>query len=305
MKVKYLFICAIAITIFTSCDKNSVVIENNEAPEDESLIFNFHRFGGWTGLDEKLKITADSTFYSNEYYVQTAGMTVKSQAAVKTSKEQWAYLTKTFDWETFTKIQNGFCAACVDGIDVAFSVTKDDEIYSFFNGGGDEHFKQMQGFFDAIWMQASTFRMHFSPGSGCSSFLVYKIDRNHFYYYDTGIAVTGNREKLSLSETEQTFDLSKTNVQDLNVEVKKLTSDSHGAYCDCVFEGEVLDTWTSVSGTVKIRIVQDYEGDPEAFEKIHTINVTLEDVVLQNDKGNTIVVNRMEFSNVTVGWLPG
>jgi len=50
----------------------------------------------------------------------------------------------------FTKIQDGYCQSCLDGVDEEFSVTKDNITYSFYNGSGDEHYKQMQGFFDAI-----------------------------------------------------------------------------------------------------------------------------------------------------------
>ena len=265
--------------------------------------FSFHRNGSWSGLNETLKITVDSTHYSVSYRNLQTSELISYQTAIKTAAEQWNDLTKSFDFATFANIQDGPCRACVDGLDETFSVIHNGETYSCYNGNGDDHFKQMQEFFDAMLIQASIFKMNLAPSSGCSSFNVYKLGNND--YNALSIAVTGNREKLNLSKTEQTFDLSKTAVQDLNVKINKFTGGSHGYYCDYVFEGELLDTWTSVSGTVKIKIVQDYEGNPEDFEKIYTINVVVENAVLKNGKGNTMVVDRMQFNNVTVGWLPG
>jgi len=312
MKTQFLMITLLAV-LLVSCDKNNDPAEsrNNKLPENENngstenepVVFLFHRNGGWIGLDEKLKITADSTYYSISYHNLQTGEFISYQTAVKTFDKQWDYLINTFDLGVFTKIQDGSCYACVDGFDETFSYIEEDETYSFYNGGEDEHYKQMQEFFDAIIAQAAIFNTYLSPSLGCSSFCVYKL--NNSGHSDVGIAVVGNREKLSLSETEQIFDLSEMDVQDLKVEIKRFTSGSQGYYCNCVFEGELLDTWTSVSGTVKIKIVQDYEGNPEEFENPYTINVILENIVLKNDKGHTIIVNRMEFSNVTVGWLPG
>ena len=312
MKTPFLIITLLAV-LFVSCDKNNdpAELKNNEPTESEnsglteseSVVFLFHRNGGWIGLDEKLKITADSTCYFISYHNLQTGEFISYQTSVKTFGKQWDYLINTFDLEAFTEIQDGSCFACVDGFDETFSYTKEEETYSLYNGGKDEHYKQMQEFFDAIIAQAAIFNTYLSPSLGCSSFCVYKLNDNG--QNDIGIAVMGNREKLSLSETEQTFDLSEMDVQDLKVEIKRFTSGSHGYYCNCVFEGELLDTWTSVSGTVKIKIVQDYEGNPEEFEKIYTINVILENIVLKNDKGHTIIVNQMEFNNVTVGGLPG
>jgi len=151
MKTKILLICVIAITVFASCDKN------NEVVEDNSLKFEFQRSGSWIGLDEKLRITADSTYYSVSYRDLHTLELINYETTIKTSKEQWDYLVNIFDLETFTKIQNGHCRACVDGFDEIFSVTQNSEVYSFSNGNDDEHYKQMQDFFDTILMQANSF----------------------------------------------------------------------------------------------------------------------------------------------------
>ena len=159
--------------IFVSCEKNNGLltkVENSEIPENESVVFNLHRYGSRIGLDEKLKITADSTYYSVKYRTLQGGESTSYQITIKTSAEQWDYLTKTFDLETFTKIQDGPCFACVDGVDVKFSVSEEDKIYSIYNGDRDEHYKQMQRFFDTILLQAEIFNLYLLSSSGCSSF---------------------------------------------------------------------------------------------------------------------------------------
>ena len=298
MNKPYWTIITLVLILFASCDHSSEGFE-----DDESLSFIFHRGGGWIGLDEKLEITEHTTEYSIRYHDLQMSAVISQRSTAETSGILWAYLKKTFDWTSFTKIQDGACRACVDGFDETFSVTKKEGTYSIYNGSSDEYYGQMQDFFDVMLAQACISGLSFSPSSGCSSFFVYKTGNTH--HDNIGIAVMGNRENLHLSETEQVFDLSKTDQQDLKVEIKKLSSGSSGFYCDCVFEGELLDTWIAQSGTVKIKIVQDYEGDPSAFEKPCTITVIIENVVLQNDKGSPVIINYMEFNDVGVGWLPG
>ena len=156
MKVKncsYLII-TLVVVLFTSCDKS-----NEKIKDDESLVFNIHRFGGWIGLDENLKINAGATHYSISYHVLGTGKLKSYQTTIKTTDELWDYLTKTFDLETFTKIKDGSCRACLDGIDETMSVTKDGETYSFYNGVVDEHYQQMQDFFDSIFKQLEDFEI--------------------------------------------------------------------------------------------------------------------------------------------------
>ena len=136
----------IAVILFASCNKSA------EITDDESLIFNYHRGSGWVGLDENLKITADSTYYSISH--DLAG--ISYQTSVKTSKEQWEQLTKTFRFSTFTKIKDESCGYIYDSPIVRFSVTINDETYSFYNGYCDKYYKQMEDFFDTILEQANT-----------------------------------------------------------------------------------------------------------------------------------------------------
>jgi hypothetical protein len=141
-----------------------------------------------------------------------------------------------------------------------------------------------------------------SESWGCASFIVYKINGAN----KTSIAVKGNRDKLDLSMTEQTFDLSKTDSDVLSVEIvryDKLTND--GYYYDDVAGDEITDRWTSTSGTVKVRIVRDYEDDLPDREKLYTITVRIENVILKNDKGDAVKADRLEFNDVQIGMMVG
>jgi len=145
-KLVFILNLIIAVILFASCNKGA------EITDDESLIFSYHRGSGWVGLDENLKITADSTYYS--IYHDLAGITY--QTSIKTSKEHWDYLTKTFNLKTFTKIQDESCGYIYDLPIVRFSVTINGDTYSFYNGSCDKYYKQMENFFDVILEQANT-----------------------------------------------------------------------------------------------------------------------------------------------------
>ncbi len=156
MKVKiypYLLILNLIVVLFSSCGKS-----NEKTEDDESLIFSVQYFGGWTMIDENLKINASSTHYSISYHDRETMKRKSFQTTTKTSEEQWVYLTKTFNLETFKKIKDGSCRACVDGVDETFIVTIDGSTYSFYNGVVDEHYQQIQDFFDKIYEQIEIFR---------------------------------------------------------------------------------------------------------------------------------------------------
>jgi hypothetical protein len=156
MKVKicsYLTITLVVI-LFTSCDKS-----NEKMKDDESLIFTIHRYGGFTGLDEILKINAGTTHYTISYYDLSTSKLKTYQTTIKTKDELWNFLTNTFELEAFTKIKDGSCRSCVDGIDETISVIKDGETYSFYNGVVDEHYQQLQVFFDSIFKQIEDFEI--------------------------------------------------------------------------------------------------------------------------------------------------
>ena len=153
-KVVALAICLAGITTFVSCDKNDEITEDNEL-----LVFNFKRAGGWIGLNENLEINADSTHYSISYHELGTWDPKSYQMTIKTSDEQWNYLIRTFNLETFTRIEDGSCRACVDGYDETFTFTRVDSTYSIYNGDSDENFQQMQDFFDSIFAQVENFEI--------------------------------------------------------------------------------------------------------------------------------------------------
>jgi len=147
MKAKIFFILMLWVASLTSCDKNDI-------KNGDSLVFSIHRWGGWTGLEENMTINAESTSYSISYLTNPKS---GYQTNIKTKEQQWDSLKKIFDLETFTKIQDGGCASCLDGIDETFSVTKNGKTYSIYNGAGDENYKKMQAFFDIINEQLTVF----------------------------------------------------------------------------------------------------------------------------------------------------
>ena len=147
----------LVVILFASCDKS-----NEKIKDDESLIFSILRSGGMLGYSESLEINAGATHYSIRYYDLVTRKDKKYQTTIETSDELWDYLIKTFDLETFTKIKEGPCHACYDGLDIVISVIKDGKTYSVNNGDVDEHYQQMQDFFDSIFEQLEDFRANSS-----------------------------------------------------------------------------------------------------------------------------------------------
>jgi len=144
--------CLIVTTMVSGCDKKNV------SEEDESLVFSVQYSGGWTMIDENLKINANTTCFFSSYHDRSTMKRISYQTTIKTLTELWNNLTKTFKLETLKKIKDGSCRACVDGVDETFSVTINGETYSFYNGVIDEHYQQMQSLFDSIYEQIETFR---------------------------------------------------------------------------------------------------------------------------------------------------
>jgi len=145
---KIFFILLLLGAGLVSCDKDNAI------KYDDSLVFSIHRWGGWSGLDKTMTINAESTHYSLINYINPDK---GYQITFNTPEQQWDSLQKAFDLETFTKIQDGGCASCLDGIDETFSVTQDGKTYSIYNGWGDENYKKMQVFFDIILGQIAVF----------------------------------------------------------------------------------------------------------------------------------------------------
>jgi uncharacterized lipoprotein YehR (DUF1307 family) len=140
-----------------------------------------------------------------------------------------------------------------------------------------------------------------SESRGCGSFVVYKVNDTN----DMAIAVIGSRESLNLSMTEQTFDLSKANANNLKVEILKFATKASLYYCDDVAGDEITDKWVGKSGQIKIVITEDYIDDNPQFRATYKINVKIENVILENNDENKIIIGSLAFKDVTVGWSPG
>jgi len=151
MKAKIFFILMLLVAGLISCDNNGI-----KAEDEDSTVFSYHRWGGGFGVDENLKITKDYTFYSIQF--SSPFMADENYSdKIATSPELWNTLLKSFDLETFNKIQSGKSEVPIDGVDVAFTVTIEGKEYSFFNGYDDKNYKKMQKFFDTILESVSEF----------------------------------------------------------------------------------------------------------------------------------------------------
>jgi len=138
---------------------------------------------------------------------------------------------------------------------------------------------------------------------GCRSFSVYKINADN----TLGIAVIGNREKLFLSTEEQIFYLSETKQDELKVVLQKYNFEASSHFCSDynIVGSKLLDTWTAISGNVKAKITQDAENIPPKIGEVYKVDVTIENVILKNSKGNKIFIQHLEFLDVWVNILLG
>jgi len=116
--------------------------------EIKPSIFTFNQGSSMLKLDENLKITADSTYYSFYHGVEK----ISYQTSIKTPKEQWENLTRAFNLEIFTKIPAAVPGSSLFGSPVgSFSVFINGEIYSIYNPAFDSKYaKQMQDFFNLM-----------------------------------------------------------------------------------------------------------------------------------------------------------
>jgi len=123
--------------------------------DDKPSIFTYHLFSNMLRLDEYLKITADSTYYSFRHGIAK----ISYQTSIKTSKEQWKNLTRAFNLGIFTKIPVDSYPLLFGSPTSSFSVFINGEIYSVDDPAHDsKYYKQMQDFFNLIHEQRISFR---------------------------------------------------------------------------------------------------------------------------------------------------
>jgi len=135
--------------------------------------------------------------------------------------------------------------------------------------------------------------------SGCSNFYVYKElpeQRLHLY-------VQGDRDALNLDLTEKEFELSNP---DLTLEILQFDGAIGQYACDDVAndQGEVISTWSAISGTARIQIIQD-SISVNPWEITYEVTVKLRGVQLENEQQERAILEQTTFEKVYVGWLPG
>ena len=140
-------------------------------------------------------------------------------------------------------------------------------------------------------------------GSGCVNFFVFKLNEDK----NIGLTVTGIKDALELNQDLKTFDLATE--QHLMVNIDKWANDMN-TYCTDVVEAgtELLNSYESISGTVKVQIVEDsiiYSGANAFPELLYKIDVHLENILLQDNSGEELSIPNEKFSDVLVGWFPG
>lgn len=132
---------------------------------------------------------------------------------------------------------------------------------------------------------------------GCGNFFVYKYAQNQL----AGLVVNGRTDELGLEDLqEHVFELPDEHI---TVKVDKFRKKLASLYCDDVIEPgeEPVNTYLATSGTVRIRILEGSMGPDDTYK----VNVLIEQVELEDDKGDKITIESESFENVVVGWLPG
>lgn len=86
----------------------------------------------------------------------------------------------------------------------------------------------------------------------------------------------------------------------LDLDVGRRISD---AICDDVIENggpQVDETWTAISGTATFAVTPAEDAVDLGQADLH-----LEDVVLENDAGETVTIETFDIVDINVGWLAG
>jgi len=134
---------------------------------------------------------------------------------------------------------------------------------------------------------------------GCGNFYVYKelpSQRLHLY-------VSADRDTLNLDLTEKEFDV--TN-EALTVKILQFDGEIGQYACDDVAndQGEVISTWSAISGKVRIQIARD-SISVNPWEMTYELNVKLRDIQFENEEKESATLLETNFEKVYVGWIPG
>lgn len=139
------------------------------------------------------------------------------------------------------------------------------------------------------------FETRLSVLGGCGDVWFYAVDEADELLVT--VSAPGLIEAAEGDTTTTTFDLPDEGVE-LIVEAGSYISD---AICDDVIEhGPRVDrTWRAVAGQAVVTIRPDSESWGARAD------LRLTDVVVRDDEGHTAVIERLDWTDIFVGWLPG
>ena len=145
----------------------------------------------------------------------------------------------------------------------------------------------------------TTYSFAQATAQGCSDFYVYKElpeERLHLY-------ISGSRAELGLNSTEQSFEI---DAPSLKVEMHRFDGEIGSYACDDVAndQGEIISTWTAISGKVTLQITEDsISVDP--WGTTFKMTAKLKYITLENAEKDAASIPDEIFEEVFVGWLPG
>lgn len=133
---------------------------------------------------------------------------------------------------------------------------------------------------------------------GCSNIIVYKFDNNN----KESIVVNASKDTLNLDTLNKVFDIEQTS-SGLSVYVELFSQNVADIYyCnDVVNTIQAKDIWTAKKGKINIVISKKNTVINETYKT----TVKLEHIYFYNNNNDSIYLDSLNFTNVTVGWLPG
>ena len=128
---------------------------------------------------------------------------------------------------------------------------------------------------------------------GCVDFQFYHYSDDREY----GLLLSGDTADLDLTADWQSFDLAEGNDGRLTLELYEFSQPVDAFFCDDVLEAKEnpIQEWRAERGTVRLRIARQSTG-----AGTYEIDVVMLDVMV-----GELQLDRLERSNVEVGWIPG
>jgi hypothetical protein len=142
------------------------------------------------------------------------------------------------------------------------------------------------------------FEQSFAHLSGCADLVFFAVDSDDelmLSFVAEGL-VAGARSAGAVTVT--LFSLPDAGAT-LKLEQGSRISD---AMCDDVIENngpQVSRTWTATAGTATVTV------RPDATQESARADLLLQDVVFERGEGERVTLERLEWSDVSVGWFPG